>query len=396
MANFDIILYGASGFTGRLVAEYLFRHAPKGLSWAVAGRNRSKLKAMLVELGANVPILEANNSDPASLRAMAVQTKVVCTTVGPYAKFGLPLVQACAQAGTDYCDLTGEVHFIHQAIVQCEARAIETGARIVHACGFDSIPSDLGTLLLALHFESRGKKLAAVRLRVERARGGVSGGTVASMFGVLEAAKDPQIRRLLLDPYALLSAGSARGSDMNEHFVASKDGDLGEWTAPFLMAAINTRVVRRSAATLNYGQHFSYEERMNTGKGLGGMLAATALCWGLGGIMATASLPGFKSLYRSAFASPGAGPSRNQRAAGSFSMLLHAVSVDGERALARVNGNQDPGYAETSKMLAESAICLALDSLPSSGGILTPAVALGLPLVKRLRAAAMTFEVTSL
>ncbi len=390
----DLVLYGATGFAGRLVAEYLATRGPAGLRWAVAGRSPQRLEALLSEIGASVPILRADSGDPASLTEMVHRTAVVCTTVGPYGRYGMPLVKACVEAGAAYCDLTGEVPFIAATIEHHEQRAKRTGARIVHACGFDSIPSDLGTLMLARHFEAQGRRLERVRFRLAAIRGGLSGGTVATLFDLLASARDPAVRRILADPHALTPAQEPRARVEPDSLRPSRDADTGQWTAPFLMAPFNTRVVRRSAAMLGYGARLCYEERVNTGRGPLGWAAAAGMSLGLGAFVSTAAVPTLGGLYRRLLPGAGEGPSRARRERGMFAIHLHGESDDGHRALATVVGNQDPGYGETAKMVAEAAICLARDILPSEGGILTPAVAMGMKLVERLRAAGMTFDVS--
>lgn len=394
---FDLVLFGATGFTGKLVAEYLSVRA--GARWAIAGRNRDKLESVRDTLGTkDLPILIADSTDRASLKAIAEQTKVVCSTVGPYSRHGTPLVEACVEAGIAYCDLTGEPHWIREMIDRFHTRAEQTGARIVHCSGFDSIPSDLGTLMIADHMErTHGRKLGRVRTRVVELRGGVSGGTAASMFEIVRAAKSREQRRILGDPYALVPKDFPRGHDRNEAVTPSKDPDRGRWTAPFVMAAVNTRVVRRSNALMNgrYGPSFSYEEKMDLGTGPRGFLRAAGFGYGLAFFVGTAALPGVSSLYKQLLPKPGEGPAKEQRERGRFRFEILAESDDREapiKAIGTVAGQGDPGYAATSRMLGEAALCLARDELPKRGGILTPATAMGFTLIERLRAVGMTFE----
>jgi short subunit dehydrogenase-like uncharacterized protein len=390
--TYDLVLFGASGFTGRLVAEYLQKNAGP-TRWAIAGRDRAKLEKTKEELGLKeVPILIADSRDEAALKGIAEQTKVVCSTVGPYAKYGTPLVEQCVAAGTAYCDLTGESHWIRVMIDQFHERAVQSGARIVHCCGFDSIPSDLGTLMMAEYAERvQKKKVDKVRMRVMSMRGGVSGGTVASMLGIFEAAKDKKIRGILGDPYSLLPKGAPRGPDKNDNFTPHKDEDRGRWTGPFIMASVNTRIVRRSNALLGYryGDDFSYEEATDTGRGASGWMRSTAMTAALGAFAATATLPGFSALYGKILPQPGEGPSKEKRESGSFRFQFFADGATGT-----VAGRGDPGYAATSCMLGEASLCLANDALSSDGGILTPASAMGFTLIERLKKAGMTFEVT--
>ncbi len=398
---FDIVLFGASGFTGRLVAEYLANHAPRALRWALAGRNESKLEGVRAELASEhphlgaLPIRMADATDAASLGALVKEARVVCTTVGPYMEHGRELVAACAEHGTHCCDLTGETPFVRDTIDRCHARAEQTGAKIVCCCGFDSIPSDLGTFLLHHHAAA---PLAWVKAFVVSARGKLSGGTASSIFGIVDAAKrDASVRRLLFNPYALDPSPDTRGPDGNDQTGARYDADLGAWTGPFLMAGINTRVVRRSNALLDhaYGPSFRYSEATALGRGAKGWLRASALGAGLGAFMgAVAIAPG---LVKRVLPAPGEGPSKAEREAGSFVMkLLAETERNGapRRLTARVEGRSDPGYGETSKMLGESALCLALDDLGKRAGVLTPATAMGMKLVERLRAAGMVLEVS--
>lgn len=404
----DVVLFGASGFTGRLVAEYLAEHAPT-LRWALAGRSREKLERVKSELVAVHPalsaleVLVADAGDRAALAAVARRTRVVCTTVGPYGRHGRELASVCAGEGTDCCDLTGEVPFVRDSIDRNHARAEATGARIVHACGFDSIPSDLGVMLLADHFASRGRTLASALLVVGPMRGGPSGGTIASGLLLLEEAQaSADMRRLLADPYALLPDRSRdRGPDRGEQTGVRFEPRLGEWTGPFVMGAFNARIVRRTNALtgFRYGKQFRYDEAMTFGRGPRGMLRAAAFAAGLGATLAAGMTGLGRSVLARLLPSPGEGPSKEQREAGFFRIRIlgesDAAAGAPLSATARVAGTRDPGYGETAKMLGESALCLALDRdrLEPRSGVLTPAAAMGPRLVERLRAAGMTFRV---
>ena len=400
MRDYDIILFGASGFTGRLVAEYLLqRYGQDGeLRWAIAGRNREKLAEVASELGApDLPVLVADGADREALDQLAVSSTVVCSTVGPYALYGSELVAACAQAGTHYCDLTGEVHWMRDMIDQYQQSAAASGARIVHTCGFDSIPSDLGTLFLqSAMTEQHGVPAQKVKFRVKGFSGGMSGGTVASMINMMEqAAKEPKLRRVLADPYALLPQGAPRGEDGRDQTGAIFDEDLHRWTLPFIMATINTRVVRRSNALLDFawGLDFRYDEAILAKKEQGQMgakLSALAMTAGT----ASLAVPPLRALAKKFLPAPGEGPSQEQREKGYFDIYLYGVHPeDREKDLiARVTGDRDPGYGSTSKMLAEAAICLAKDDLSCGGGFWTPASAMGQALIDRLEAnAGLTF-----
>ena len=407
---FDVVLFGATGYTGRLVAAYLAGRRPAGFAWALAGRNRSALEAVREDLARKDPALAsletivADASDPASLSGLARRARVVCTTVGPYAKLGLPLVAACAEAGTDYCDLTGEVPFMRASIDAHHARASETGARIVHACGFDSIPSDLGVFLLHEHFRGRGRALAKASFFCGPMKGGLSGGTIASMMNFLEeASKDRELLRLAKDPYALApDRAKDRGPDGPDQKGVHFDARLREWTGPFVMAPVNTRVVRRTNAILGYpyGRAFRYAEASSYGPGPKGLARAALTTTGLGAFALLASDPRGRRLVRPRLPAPGEGPSEATREAGHFRVRILGESearASGAplRATALILGTSDPGYGETAKMLAESALCL-LERAPGPGpeaGVLTPAAAMGTRLVERLRAAGMTFRV---
>lgn len=402
--TFDLILWGATGFTGRLVAEYLATHAPKGFRWAIAGRNEAKLlELQQSRCGPHPPdVRTANLQDPESLNHLTAQTKVLVSTVGPYAKWGTPMVRACVETQTDYCDLTGEVPWIRESIDQFHEHAKANGTRIVHCCGFDSIPSDLGTLLLHQKAKEDDLALDRVNLFSNHTKGGLSGGTIASMIGVVDQAQDRNVRRLLRHPYSLNPDSAEKGPDGSEPTSVRFDSDLQKWTAPFLMAAINSRVVRRSNALMDYayGPSLRYSEATATRKGLSGWWRAHRLRLGLA-IFFLLILRPFtrRQLQKRFLPKPGQGPSRTQIENGCFQMLLvgHAHNKDGRatRMLATVEGMRDPGYGETAKMLAESAMALSIDSkdLPEMAGVLTPASALGSVLVRRLRNAGMTLEV---
>lgn len=405
---FDLVLFGATGFTGQLVAAYLAEHAPSDLKWALAGRNLDKLRAVRSELAAThagiaeLPLEVVDASDAAGLKRLAEQSRAVCTTVGPYARYGGPLVAACAAAGTHYCDLTGEVQFVRRTIDQHHETAAKTGARIVHCCGFDSIPSDLGCFMTAERLVQEGARPEEVRFLVGRAKGGFSGGTIASMVQLMEEMQaDRDVRRLAARPYALDPDPKRKGPDGSDQMGVGRDDGLGTWTAPFVMASINTRIVRRSLALRGhpYGEDFRYSEVMSTGKGPAGLIRATGITVGIGGFLAAMQVgPLRKLLTQRVLPAPGEGPSEAEREAGHFTVHLlgSGRKPDGSRMEVRgkVVGKKDPGYGETSKMLAESALCLALDGdeLPAAAGVLTPSTAMGTVLLERLRAAGMAFE----
>jgi short subunit dehydrogenase-like uncharacterized protein len=399
----DLVLFGATGFTGKLVAEYLAKKhagAPKGLRWALAGRSPDKLERVRDDLTAidpalrDLPLLVGDTLDPRAVTGIVRRTRVVCTTVGPFGKYGSLLVGACADEGVHYCDITGETPWIRAMIDAHHARAEATGARIVHCCGFDSIPSDLGVLTVHDHLARRGGRIAEAHMRVVRMKGGASGGTIASMMNILEEARDPAVRRRLGDPYVLYPDGAPRGPDRGDSTGPRRDEDTGRWTAPFVMAAINTRIVRRSNALSGfaYGEQFRYDEAMDMGPGPAGFARAAAFSAGLAGFVALAALPPGRDVLGRFLPAPGEGPSREERERGGFRIVIHARGDAGDRVTGTIEGTSDPGYGETSKMLGESALCLAQDDLPARGGILTPATAMGMKLVERLRAAGMTFR----
>lgn len=402
----DIVLFGATGFTGALVAEYLVRHHLGAARLALAGRDRSKLErvrdelARIDERARALPIVIADAHDRRALDEVAASTAVVCTTVGPYAKYGSELVAACVRHGTDYCDLTGEVQFMRRTIDAHHEEARKSGARIVHCCGFDSIPSDLGTWMMQEAMrEQHGGRLDEVRFFAGETRGGFSGGTIASLLTALdEVAQDRSVARVLADPYALTPG--FRGPDRRDATGVGFDRDLGMWTAPFVMASVNTRVVRRTNQLLDfeYGREFRYSEVSSTGKGPAGLARATAMTAGLGGLMAALAVrPTRKLLEKRVLPKPGEGPSKEQRERGFFVIRLigKGRSKDGAEITlrGRIEGKADPGYGETAKMLGESALCLALDGIDAPGGVRTPASTMPAPLLTRLRNAGMVFRV---
>jgi short subunit dehydrogenase-like uncharacterized protein len=398
----DLVVYGATGFVGRLLAAYLAEQAPPGARIALAGRSRARLlevRAGLPAAAREWPVLEADSGDPASLAALARQTSVVATTVGPYARYGMPVVEACAAAGTHYADLTGEVLFVREAIDRVDAVARGSGARIVHACGYDSIPSDLSTMLLARRASADGAGgLRDVRL-VAMLRGGFSGGTIDSMRAQMEALQqDGSLRRVAGDPFAL-SPDRAAEPDTRQPRDAGPPARTadGRWTAPFVMAPFNTRIVRRSNALQGwaYGRGLSYGEVMGVGRGPLGAVSAAGVTAGLVGTLAAMSFPPTRALLDRVLPAPGSGPSEEVREQGWFRMVVDASTESGRRYRATAAGSGDPGYAATAVMLGEAALALALDGdrLPDRVGSLTPATALGEVLVERLRAAGHTYEV---
>lgn len=396
--TYDIVVYGATGFVGRLTAAYLAEHAPAGTKIALAGRTRSRLESTrraLPAAAAEWPLLEADAADVDALRDLAEATRVVITTVGPYAKYGLPLASVCAEAGTDYVDLTGEVLFARKSIDANHDVAQRTGARIIHSCGFDSIPSDIGVHVLhsAVAADDAGE-LTDTTLVVSSMRGGVSGGTVDSLrTQIEEVKKDGALRRLAARPYSLspdrsLEPNLGRQSDV----ALVKGSDIAPgvrgWKAPFVMASYNTRVVRRSNSLRDwaYGKEFRYREVMSVGSSVASPIIAGAVSAGLGAlVLGMTVLP--KRVLDRVLPKPGDGPSPKAQESGHFTMDLYTTTTSGAHYRSRVKASGDPGYKATSVMLGESALALVHNrsELPDAAGVLTPATGLGDALVTRLR-----------
>lgn len=400
--NYDVIVWGATGFTGKWVVKHLFDNYPQDkLKWAIAGRNEQKMdevRAFIGDTNSLVDGLLADSNDLESLRNLVGQTKVIISTVGPYIVYGSKLVQACVESGTHYVDLTGEPPWIREMIDTHLEAAQASGAKIVHCCGFDSIPSDLGNFYIQSQAKQRfGKYLKSVKAVVTKMKGGASGGTIHSMFNVMEAAvKDKNIRRLLVNPYTLNPDPSFKGPDKRDQAAAVYDKTLKTWTAPFVMAAINTRVVRRSNAVAGfpYGEDNSYTECMATSDGLAGRVKAMGVVSAFMLFAGVAITRPGRALLAKLLPSQGEGPNVDPENPGFYQIEFHGKTDDGQTISTQVNGDADPGYGSTSKMLAESAVCLALDELPAAGGFWTPASAMGDSLLSRLQAnAGVTFKV---
>ena len=381
---FDVVIYGASGFTGRLVAEYMSQQYDRSVNWAMAGRSATKLAAVRDEIGAakDTPLVVADASDPASVRAMVANARCIITTVGPYQLYGSDLVAACAELGTDYVDLSGEPAWMHEMITKHHDAAVQSGARIVHSCGFDSIPFDLGVYFLEqAALEKFGKPLPRVRGRVRSMNGEFSGGTAASLTATMTAlGENPALLAILANPFAL--ANGFTGPQQPADNKVYEDELLGQWVAPFIMAAINTKNVHRSNALLGqrYGADFQYDEMMLTGSGEQGKAIAD--------IVASSN-----PLVGDDVPKPGEGPSKASREAGNYDVLFVGTNNNGDELRVSVTGDLDPGYGSTSKMIAESALCLIHDCPDLKGGIYTPAPAMGEKLITRLVAhAGMTFN----
>lgn len=377
--KFDIVVYGATGFTGRLVAEYLQgrygNHSD--VTWAMAGRSADKLAAVRNEMGLpeDTPLLVVDSQDLTSMQNMVDNTKLVLTTVGPYLLYGSELLRLCANTGTDYVDLCGEPFWMREMIDKHEASAKASGARIVFSCGFDSIPSDLGVYKLQqLAIEKTGKPCQHISGRVRAMKGTFSGGTAASLQASVKAAKsDPEVFKLALDPYALIP---------NHQGVKQPDGEsvhysdaFNSWVAPFVMAAINTRNVHRSNALLGfkYGDAFTYDEMILTGPGEKGEAIAN-------------HVKNDRSMAGPDAPKPGEGPSKEERESGFYDIMYVGELDGGGQCVVGVKGDRDPGYGSTCKLISESAVCLIKEATDTEGGIWTTAPAMGDKLIARLEA----------
>ena len=417
-SDYDIVLVGATGFVGRLTAAHLRDHAPEGVRIAIAGRSRAKLDAVAAELGGAAgswPRLLVDVADPAACADLAASTRVVVTTVGPYALHGRELVKACAVAGTHYADLTGEVLFARDSAEAFHDVARRSGAKIVHSCGFDSIPSDLGVLETArLAAEEGAGELTDTVLFVRSLKGGLSGGTIASMRQqTITSRESVEDRRAINDPYGLSPDRAAEPTRADRDGATSteapaKRGRLarigsrlpvrrtedGHWTGPFIMASYNTRVVRRSNALQGwrYGRAFRYHEVTDFGSTAKSPFAAAGMTAGLLGVVGAMSFSPTRGLLDRALPGPGEGPDEKSRTNGRFRMEVVATTTSGAKYATTVAAKADPGYNGTAIMLGQSALCLAEDDLQGEGGVLTPAVALDGALVERLRAHDFTIE----
>lgn len=391
--EFDVIVYGATGFTGRLVAEYLQQtYGTEGdVRWAMAGRDITKLRTISSQIGApvNLTLIAADARDANALEALAHRARVIITTVGPYQLYGEPLLAACVRAGTDYVDLCGEPNWMAAMIAKYDAQAKQSGARIVFSCGFDSIPFDLGVFYLQQRMRERfGAAADVVRGRVRKMKGSFSGGTLASLLASIDAAKrDPSIKRAMADPYALSpqSIVPQPGGDKVLY-----DADIPSWSTPFVMAAINTKNIHRSNALMGYayGRGFTYDEMQLTGDGEDGKKRANAAASQSRTQSAMLSFAPTRALLRRfALPKPGEGPSKEERETGFYDIIFLGETAKGEKLTVSVKGDKDPGYGSTSKMISEAAICLSDTSREQTpGGVWTPAAAMGASLVDRLQA----------
>ncbi len=405
---FDIVIYGATSFVGQIVvrylAEHLQRHPGENMVWAMAGRSREKLEEVRSSLSlvGEIPLIVADAEDESALRVMCEQTRVVISTVGPYALYGTTLVKVCAETGTDYCDLTGETQWIKRMIDRFEVQAKQSGARILHCCGFDSIPSDLGVARLQQTARERfGEPCADVRMCVKGMKGGVSGGTFASMLNIAkEAVTNPELRRILANPYALCPPDHVFTTRQKKLRGVMFDPDFQVWSVPFFMAAINTRVVHRSNALSGnaYGENFSYGEVVWTGSGTRGRINAHLMNASLMAFLIGVALkPGRWLLESVLLPKPGQGPSPEAQRKGYYDLRFVGHSKAGQRIELKVTGDRDPGYGSTAKMLVQAGICLALTSREQKpGGFWTTATAFDERIYQRLTDyAGLSFEVVS-
>ncbi len=392
----DLIIWGATGFTGQLVSEYINKkYSNTALKWGIAGRNKEKASVIAERLNiAKDRIFIADCNDLESLIKLTFKTKVICTTVGPYAKLGTNLIEACIKTNTNYCDITGETQWIRKMIDKYHSKAKENKIKIINSCGFDSIPSDMGVFYSQKNlFEKTGKYANSINMRVAGAKGGISGGTYNSLSNVLEEARlDKEVRKTLTNPYGLNPIGRQNGPDKTDLQSVIFDKVSNSWIAPFVMAGINTKIVRRSHALIDfkYGSDFSYDEATLSGKGVLGQVNGYLSLIPI--FLATRKKGSFiKNIVDYVLPKSGEGPSEKTRISGYYNLRFYLTQQD-KIYLSKVIGDMDPGYGSTSKMLAESAVCLALDKTPETYGILTPSVALGNPLLKRLQEnAGLTF-----
>lgn len=399
--DYDLVVFGATSFVGQILTKYLaeyFATRHEQLRWAIAGRSQQKLQQLKDTLGSSgesLPILIADAGNQDELNALCAQTRVVVSTVGPYALYGEPLIQACVANGTDYCDLTGETQWIKKMIRKYESQAQHSGARIVHCCGFDSVPSDMGVYYLQQQAQQQfGQPATRVSMRVKTLKGGASGGTVTSLINVIqEAAADPALRKDLLNPYVLCPED--HGNTQRQVYIktAKFDPDFNAWIAPFVMAAVNERVVHRSNALSGnaYGSNFSYNEAMLTGQGLKGRLKALGIVSGLAAFMlAAVNKPVSQLMERYMLPKPGEGPTPEQQLAGRFDLRFVGKTEAGQLLRIKVTGDRDPGYGSTGKMLGQAALSLALDHRKQegqtgrAGGFWTPATMFDDRFIQRL------------
>nr|WP_299036956.1 saccharopine dehydrogenase NADP-binding domain-containing protein [uncultured Psychrobacter sp.] len=405
---YAVVLYGATSFVGQITAKYLsqFLVDSNDIEWAIAGRDEEKLKKLqseISDLGSakKVDIIIANSNDEASLDEMTKQAKVVISTVGPYLKYGEPLIKSCANNGTDYVDLTGEAIFIKDMMDKYQDTASQSGARIVNSCGFDSIPSDLGVYFTQQQAEKQFDEVCEkIHMRVKAAKGGLSGGTVASMATIFEeVGKDKSRRKQVANPYLLNDDADAPNVRQKNVSKPEYDSEHGRWLAPFVMASINTRIVHRTnqLTDYEYGREFKYDEAMWMKDGVKGQLTSYALSAGLFGFATTMMFkPSRELLSKHVLPKSGSGPSKSEQENGYFDIRFFGYTASNDSISTKVTGDRDPGYGSTSRMLAQSALCLAQDISHKDvkGGFWTPASAMGDKLIARLEEhSGLSFEV---
>ncbi len=401
--KYDVVVWGASGFTGKWVARHLADHYSQAqLRWAIAGRDADKLantqSFLQLDKEPQPALILADSNDKENLHALVADTKVVISTVGPYAHYGSLLVKLCAEQGTDYVDLSGEVPWMRDMIDTHSEAAKNSGARIVHSCGFDSIPSDLGVFFTQKKArEQLGESLQSISYNLLKTKGGASGGTIASMINIIElAVKDKSVRRLLANPYSLNPSDSFAGPDQQDQSSVIYSDDMQKWTAPFVMAGVNTRIVRRSNALMNfdYGEDFKYSETMVVGPGIKGYLLAKSISAAIKSMMLSSAVRPGRALLAKVLPAQGEGPLVDPNDPGFYNIQFVGKTRDGNSFATHLHGDSDPGYGSTSKMLAESAICLAKDNVSVGGGFWTPASSMGDALLARLQdKAGLSFKV---
>ena len=389
MKQFDIVIWGASSFTGKLVTEYIFnKYGSTKIKWAIAGRNLDKLEKVRSQVAyEDIPIFIADSFDEDSLSKFVKKTKVVCSTVGPYSLYGTKLVKVCLENNTNYCDITGEAHWIRALIDNFHEEAKSKKIKIVNSCGFDSIPSDMGVYFIQNEIKKVYKSYAkSIKMRVAGIRGGISGGTYGSINNLLkEAYADRNVFKVLNNPYGLNPKDKMEGMDKKDLRKIIFDKESNSWIYPFIMAGINTKIVRRSNALSNfkYGKDFRYEEATMSGKGISGFWKAVLAVFPL--VMVGLNPNSFlKKIVNSFMPKPGEGPGLEKRKNGFYNLRFYVTIDDKNKAFAKVIGDSDPGYDSTSKMLAESALCLAFDRLPENYGVVTPSFSMGDKLLDRL------------
>lgn len=416
-AQYHLIVFGATSFVGQILTRYLAETygLGNGLNWAIAGRSERKLQEVrgslvpvLHDKAKEVPLIVADAANEEQLQAMCAQTRAVVSTVGPYALYGEPLVKVCAESGTDYCDLTGEPQWIRRMLDKYEDAAKASGARVVHSCGFDSVPSDMGVYYLQKEAQTRfGATANRVKMRFKAGKGGVSGGTVASMLELTkELMANPALKKELANPYSICPANHGFATRQNTMSGVQKDTDLVSYTAPFIMAAINTRIVFRSNALRNslYGSDFTYDEAVLTGGGFKGWFGARIYNLFLGAFLIGAALrPTRWLLEKTVLPAPGEGPSPEAQEAGFYDLRFIGRTPANDTIITRVTGDKDPGYGSTAKMLGEAVVSLACDlhdtdgqKKDRAGGFWTPASVFDDRYLERLQEkAGLTFEVLS-